>query len=91
MVSAARVRLALGNPRLFAGRFLWPSGLCRAFTVTTELYRLRFVPTALSCAIWTDPKSRAGDDHFFRRYLRAGEAARLESDSGENAAEGSCA
>jgi FkbM family methyltransferase len=44
--------------------------LCRHFEITTELYRLRFFPTALSCALWTDPRARQADEDFYRRYLR---------------------
>jgi FkbM family methyltransferase len=56
------------------GRLLWRTGLCHAFTIKTDLYRLRFFPTALSCAMWTDPASRGSDERFFRRYLRRGDA-----------------
>src|SRR5262249_18542532 len=39
----------------------------------TDLYRLRFFPTALSCAMWTDPGARRADEAFFRRVLRPGD------------------
>ena len=74
VTTAAKLARALRNPRVLVGRFLWRSGLCRAFTITTDLYRLRFFPSALSCAMWTDPASRAGDERFLRRYLRSGDA-----------------
>jgi FkbM family methyltransferase len=58
------------GPRLLAGRILWRTGLCRRLLITTDLYRLRFFPTALSCALWTDPRARQSDEDFYRRYLR---------------------
>lgn len=63
-------RPARFSPRFVAGRILWRSGLCRHFEITTDLYRLRFFPTALSCALWTDPRARQADEDFYRRYLR---------------------
>jgi FkbM family methyltransferase len=66
---ASRVLRVLASPRAVAGRLLWRTGLCRALTVRTDLYRLRFFPTALSCAMWTDPRARHADEAFFRRVL----------------------
>jgi FkbM family methyltransferase len=68
----AMPRLAPGHfgPRFLTGRILWRTGLCHHFEITTDLYRLRFFPTALSCALWTDPRARQADEDFYRRYLR---------------------
>src|SRR5262249_29106498 len=46
-----RLLRTVASPRAVAGRVLWRTGLCRALTVRTDLYRLRFFPTALSCAM----------------------------------------
>jgi hypothetical protein len=73
MSRAVRMLRALQHPRYVAGRLLRETGLCRAFTVRTDLYRLRFFPTARSCAMWTNPASGKRDDVFFRRCLRAGD------------------
>jgi FkbM family methyltransferase len=72
-VLGQRMVEAVRNPRFVAGRFLWRSRLCQRLTIETPLYRLRFFPTALSCALWTDPGSRRSDDQFFREYLRPGD------------------
>jgi FkbM family methyltransferase len=69
----ARIARLLASPRAVAGRFLWRTGLCRAFTIRTDLYRLRFFPTALSCAMWTDASRRSADELFFRTCLRPGD------------------
>jgi len=58
------------GPRFLAGRILWRTGLCRRLQITTDLYRLRFFPTALSCALWIDRHARQRGEDFYRRHLR---------------------
>ena len=64
------------NPGIFLlSRILWKTGLCRFLTINCDRFRLKFFPTALSCALWTDPSARADDDIFLNDYLKSGDVA----------------
>ena len=73
MSIAAKAISALRNPEKVVGHFLWHTRLCRLVTIKTDLCRLRFFPTALSCEMWLRPDRFEGDTAFIRRYLRPGD------------------
>jgi FkbM family methyltransferase len=59
--------------RFLVGRLLLRTRLCRLCLIKTHGYVLRFHPTTLSEEIWYDPRSRHGDIHFLRSYLKVGD------------------
>lgn len=59
--------------KFILSRLLWKSGLCRLFKIKAQGYDLFFFPTALSCALWMNPKIRSIDDKFFLDYLQVGD------------------
>jgi FkbM family methyltransferase len=61
--------------RLIVSRILMKSRCSPLLTITREGYRLRFFPSALSAALWINPRERSSEESFLRRNLRIGETA----------------
>lgn len=60
--------------RLVAGRLLWLSGLSPLFVFEMPRgFRIRFYPSSISAALWSDPTSRAEDEDFVWTVLRPGD------------------
>lgn len=59
--------------RFLLSRLLMHSGLCRLFTIEQRGFRLRFQPTALSAALWIDPRDRESDQEFLESVLGPGD------------------
>ena len=57
--------------RFVLGRLLWRSGLSPFFTDEMPRgYRIRFYPSSISAALWSDPHSRTEDEDFVWAVLR---------------------
>lgn len=62
------------NPIRFAlGYFLVLTRLCRFFTIQLNGYKIRFYPTSLSLAFFTNPKERYMDEYYLSKILKKGE------------------
>jgi FkbM family methyltransferase len=60
--------------RLIVGRLLWLSGLSPLFVVEMPRgFRMRFYPSSISAALWSDPTSRSEDEDFVWTVLRPGD------------------
>ncbi|MGB5812111.1 MAG: FkbM family methyltransferase [Polyangiales bacterium] len=60
--------------RFVLGRVLWATGLSERFTVETPRgFRMRFYPSSISAALWSDPTSRREDEDFVWAVLRPGD------------------
>lgn len=74
---AYRLRKLREHPRpgrFILGRILWRSGLSRLFVREMPRgFRVRFYPTSISAALWSDPSSRTEDEDFVWTVLRPGD------------------
>ena len=60
--------------RLVAGRLLWLSGLSPLFVFEMPRgFRIRFYPSSISAALWSDPTSRMEDEDFVWTVLQSGD------------------
>ena len=60
--------------RFILGRILWRSGLSPLFVREMPRgFRVRFYPTSISAALWSDPSSRTEDEDFVWAVLRPGD------------------
>jgi FkbM family methyltransferase len=60
--------------RFVLGRLLWRSGLSPFFVAEMPRgYRIRFYPSSISAALWSDPGSRTEDEDFVWAVLRPGD------------------
>lgn len=60
--------------RFVAGRILWRTGLSPLFVSEMPRgYRIRFYPSSISAALWSDPDSRSEDEDFVWSVLRPGD------------------
>lgn len=60
--------------RFILGRLLWRSGLSPLFVCEMPRgFRIRFYPSSISAALWSDPSSRTEDEDFVWAVLRAGD------------------
>lgn len=69
----SRLRSESRPLKFLCSRILWKTGLCRFFTINCDRFRLKFFPTALSCALWTDSSARADDEMLINDYLKNGD------------------
>jgi FkbM family methyltransferase len=56
--------------RFVIARLLGKTRLSRLFYIRSDGFRMVFFPTAMSSALWVDPKYRNEDTEFLRAYLR---------------------
>lgn len=56
-----------------AGVMLKKLGLSRLLLIRKSDFVLRFYPTSLSLALWSNPGARSGDEHIVRGCLRPGD------------------
>lgn len=74
---AYRLRKLREHPRpgrFILGRLLWRSGLSPLFVREMPRgFRVRFYPTSISAALWSDPCSRTEDEDFVWAVLRPGD------------------
>lgn len=68
-----RIRLEKRPVRFLIARFLWRTGLGRAFRIDNGKFRMRFFPTALSASLWYDVNARSEDERFLCGYLKPGD------------------
>lgn len=72
-----RLRKLRAHPRpvrLVASRVLWRAGLSRFFVCEMPRgFRIRFYPSSISAALWSDPSSRSEDEDFVWAVLRSGD------------------
>lgn len=61
--------------RFLVSRILMVAGCSQFFTICRTGYRLRFFPSALSAALWINPRERSGEEKFLRSNLRPGDTA----------------
>lgn len=59
--------------RFVLSRLLAKTGLCSAFTIQMDGFRLRFHPAAVPMTLWCNPESLAEDTTFLRAFLRHGD------------------
>ncbi len=60
--------------RLVAGRLLWLTGLSPLLVFEMPRgFRIRFYPSSISAALWSDPTSRTEDEDFVWAALRPGD------------------
>lgn len=59
--------------RYLVARLLAATGLSRLFRIRRRDFVLRFYPSSMSIALWTDPAGRLDDEDFLRGYLRGGD------------------
>ena len=60
--------------RFILGRILWRSGLSPLFVREMPRgFRVRFYPTSISAALWSNPSSRTEDEDFVWAVLRPGD------------------
>ncbi len=60
--------------RFVASRVLWRAGLSRFFVCEMSRgFRIRFYPSSISAALWSDPNSRSEDEDFVWAVLRPGD------------------
>ena len=60
--------------RLLAGRGLWALGLSQFFVCEMPRgFRVRFYPSSISAALWSDPGSRSEDEDLVWALLRSGD------------------
>src|SRR5687768_378891 len=59
--------------RLVTSRFLMRTGLCRLFSIQRHKYTLTFFPTALSAALWINPRERHDEEMFLRDLVGPGD------------------
>lgn len=61
--------------RLVLGRVLWMSGVSERFVIDTPRgFRMRFYPSSISAALWSDPGSRHEDEDFVWAVLGRGDS-----------------
>jgi FkbM family methyltransferase len=74
---ARRLRKLRAHPRparFVASRLLWRAGLSRFFVCEMPRgFRIRFYPSSISAALWSDPSSRSEDEDFVWAVLRPGD------------------
>jgi FkbM family methyltransferase len=74
---AYRLRKLREHPRpvrFIAARVLWRAGLSRLFVCEMPRgFRIRFYPSSISAALWSDPTSRSEDEDFVWAVLRPGD------------------
>jgi FkbM family methyltransferase len=59
--------------RFLLSRILWKTGLCTAFTIKEQQYKLKFFPSALSATLWVDSNYADNDKAILRQVLRPGD------------------
>jgi len=60
--------------RFVLSRLLWRTGLSPSFVVEMPRgFRIRFYPSSISAALWSDPESRSEDEDFVWAVLRPGD------------------
>ncbi|MGB5695999.1 MAG: FkbM family methyltransferase [Polyangiales bacterium] len=60
--------------RFVLSRLLWRTGLSPFFVLEMPHgFRIRFYPSSISAALWSDPESRSADEDFVWAVLRAGD------------------
>ncbi len=60
--------------RFVLSRLLWRTGLSPSFVVEMPRgFRIRFYPSSISAALWSDPASRSEDEDFVWSVLRPGD------------------
>jgi len=59
--------------RFVVSRLLWATGLSPILTIPANGYRLRFYPTAISAAMWCDPRYYERDEAALKCLLRPGD------------------
>jgi FkbM family methyltransferase len=59
--------------RLVTSRLLMRTGLCRFFSIPRHKYTLTFFPTALSAALWVNPRERHDEEMFLRHLVQPGD------------------
>jgi FkbM family methyltransferase len=74
---AYRLRKLREHPRplrFVVGRVLWRTGLSPLFVRQMPRgFRIRFYPSSISAALWSDPTSRSEDEDFVWAVLRRGD------------------
>jgi FkbM family methyltransferase len=74
---AYRLRKLREHPRpvrFVLGRLLWSTGLSPLFVCEMPRgFRIRFYPSSISAALWSDPGSRTEDEDFVWAVLRPGD------------------
>lgn len=71
-----RLNIVVAHPfpmRLVTSRLLMRTGLCRFFSIPRHKYTLTFFPTALSAALWINPRERHDEEMFLRDLVQPGD------------------
>jgi FkbM family methyltransferase len=69
----SRLRAETRPVRFLVSRLLWRTGLSHHFVVRRNGYRIRFHPSAVSAAVWTDPSYPSQEEAFVASTLRPGD------------------
>jgi FkbM family methyltransferase len=71
-----RLNIVTAHPfpiRFVTSRLLMGTGLCRFFSIPRHEYTLTFFPTALSAALWINPRERYDEEMFLRDLVQPGD------------------